>query len=513
MMRHGAKRLCNVQLQVCKLSSDCYCITAIQTHARIVKLGYYGTRPSLLATLISAYAYCNRPNIGSRLIDEITTWGFDLMNANSILTSLTKSGDLHIAREIFDKMPARDVVTWNAMIAGCQRNVSFQEGFRLFRRMLGSNVEPDGFTFASLIAMCARVGSIKLAEWVHGLVIEKRIELNAILSSALIDAYSKCGKIRIAKEVFDSVQHGDVCVWNAMINGLAIHGHALDAITLFSQMELENVPPDSITLLAILKACSHCGLVEQGRKYFDLMSGHYSIQPQLEHYGAMVDLLARAGLLGEACAIIKAMPMKPDVVIWRAILSACRTHKNPELGKVAIAKISCLKSGDYVLLSNLYCSLKNWDDAGRVREFMRRKRVHKNRGKSWVEVAGVIHQFKASDRSHSETESIYKLLEALIRRVKLEGFTPTTELVFMDVLEEEKEGNLHSHSEKLALAYGLLKSSPGTEIRILKNLRICDDCHCWMKIVSRVLGRVIILRDRIRFHQFENGLCSCGDYW
>ncbi|GMQ09479.1 hypothetical protein CsSME_00052845 [Camellia sinensis var. sinensis] len=196
---------------------------------------------------------------------------------------------------------------------------------------------------------CARLGARDHAKWTHGLMIEKKIAINYILGSALIDMYSKCGKIETAKEIFETIQRDDVSVWNALINGLAVHGLALDAIAIFSRMEVENISPDSITFVGILTACSHCGLVEQGHKYFDSMTC-YSIQPQLEHYGAMVDLLGRARCLDEAYSIIKEMPMEPDIVIWRALLSACRTQRNSDLGEVAIKKIKHLGSGDYVLL-------------------------------------------------------------------------------------------------------------------------------------------------------------------
>ncbi|KAI9177323.1 hypothetical protein LWI28_013678 [Acer negundo] len=239
-----------------------------------------------------------------------------------------------------------------------------------------------------------------------------------------------------------------------MTSGLAIHGLATDAIAIFLKMEVENVLPDSITFIGLLTACTHCGMVEEGRKYFDYMTSRYSMQPQLEHYGAMVDLLGRAGHVEEAYGIITTMTIEPDV-IWRALLSACITYRKPELGEVATGNISCLKGGDYVLLSNMYCSLERWDSAQRVREIMEKKGVCKNQGKSWLELAGVIHQFKAGDMSHPEITSINMVLGGLNQRTKLEGFLPATELVLMDVSEEEKEGNLYHHSEKLALAYGI----------------------------------------------------------
>ncbi|XP_019439287.1 PREDICTED: pentatricopeptide repeat-containing protein At5g50990 [Lupinus angustifolius] len=497
-------------LQRCKVSMDFK--TVGKTHARIIVLGYVAY-PSLVASLISTYARCQKFHISHQVLRYIISHVSVLFKMNIIIENLVKVGECDIAKKLFDKMSVRDVVTWNTLIGGYVKNSRFLDALRIFKGMLNAKVEPDGFTFASVITGCARLGALGNAKWVHALMAEKRIELNYILSAALIDMYAKCGRIDVSKQVFKDVKRDHVSVWNAMINGLASHGLALDATVVFSRMELENVLPDYVTFIGILAACSHAGLVEEGRKYFDMMHNRFLIQPQLEHYGTMVDLLGRSGLLEDAYAMIKAMPMEPDVVIWRALLSACRTHRKKELGEIAIAKISHAESGDFVLLSNMYCSLNNWSSAERVRQMMKKGGVHKKRGKSWIELGDSIHQFKAADQSHAEMKAIYRVLEGLIQRAKLEGFTPLTDLVLMDVSEEEKEENLSFHSEKLALAYGVLKSSPGTKIRIFKNLRICQDCHNWMKILSTILQREIIVRDRIRFHQFEGGFCSCGDYW
>lgn len=481
-------------------------------HARVIVFGYR-IYPSIVASLISTYACLHDNHITQKVVDWVLCSDFDLFSMNCVIESTVKTGQCDVAKKVFDKMPQRDVVSWNSMIGGYVKNSRFDESIRLFKKMISSEIEPDGFTFASMITGCARLGALSYAQWIHNLVIEKRIELNYILVSALIDMYANCGRINVAREIFESARRDDVSVWNAMINGLANHGLALDAFEVFSRMKMEYIFPDSITFIGILTACSHCGLVKEGREFFNLMQTCFSVPPQLEHYGAMVDLLGRSGLLEEAYAMIKEMPMKPDVVIWRALLSACRTHRKKELGEIAISNITCLESGDYVLLSNTYCSLNKWDSSERVRHMMRMGGVRKIRGKSWIEIGGTVHQFKAADKSHAEIKAIYRVLEGLIQRAKLEGFMPLTEFVLMDVSEEEKEENLSYHSEKLALAYGILKSGPGTEIRIWKNLRICQDCHSLIKIVSKVLNRVIIMRDRIRFHHFEGGLCSCGDYW
>lgn len=486
---------------------------AASTHSTVIKLGYE-VYPSFIALLVSTYVNCDRLNLACRVVDDFFHWNCDLLILNILVQQLMKLGKCDFAKKVFKRMANRDVVTWNSMVSGFVRNGREMEALKFFRGMLALNIEPDKFTFASIMRGCAQLGALNHALWVHSLMNEKVIELNPILSAAMIDMYSKCARIEKAKEIFLSACRNDVSVWNALLSGLAIHGLALDAISVFSQMELEKVQPDSITFIAILTACSQSGFVEEGKKYFDLMSSCYSVKPQIKHYGAIVDLFGRAGKVEEAYAIIQAMPMEPDVIIWRALLSACRIHKKSVLGEVAFKNIFRVRGEDYVLLSNIYSSQKDWGGAQSVRETMRKKGLRKKvLGRSWFEWHGVVYCFKAGDRSHPESESIYKLLERLIQRVKLEGFLPQTELVLMDVSEEEKEVNLYHHSEKLALAYGILKTSPGGEIMISKNLRICHDCHSWMKIVSKLLTRTIIVRDRIRFHRFEAGLCSCNDYW
>lgn len=497
-------------LEACRLSLDSK--TAIETHARIIKFGY-GNYPTLITSLVSTYQHAGYLNRVHQLLDLLCSKHLDLVAMNLLIENFMKIRESKLAEKVFYIMPYRDVVTWNSIIGGCVKNAWYGKAFKFFRQMLISNIQPDGFTFASILNACAKLGALSNTQWVHALMTQKKIELNSILISALIDAYSKCGSIQIAKEIFTSVPHNDISVWNAMIKGLAIHGLAMDALLVFSMMERENVLPDAVTFLGILTACNHGGVIEEGRRYFDWMKSRYSIQPQLEHYGVMVDLYSRAGFLEEAYSIIMSMPIEPDVVTWRTLLSGCRIYRNQELAEVAIANMSHRKSGDYVLLSNIYCSLNRWEHAETVREMMKNKGVRKICGKSWIELAGTIQNFKSGDRSHPEIDAVYKVLGSLMKKTRAEGYMPVTELVFMDISEEEKEENLSFHSEKLALAYAILKTSPGVKINISKNLRICDDCHRWIKLVSKLLCRVIVVRDRIRFHQFEGGMCSCGDCW
>uniref|UniRef100_A0A1J3JU54 Pentatricopeptide repeat-containing protein n=1 Tax=Noccaea caerulescens TaxID=107243 RepID=A0A1J3JU54_NOCCA len=506
-------RILKQVLESCKAPSNSKHV--LQAHAHIFKLGY-GTYPSLLASTVTAYRRCNLLHTARRLLLWFLSSSPNVSNTNLIIESLMRSGEYGLAKKVLRKASDRNVITWNLMIGGYVRNVQYEEALRTLKDMLSfSDIKPNKFSFASALAACARLGDLHSAKWVHSLMIDAEVELNPILCTALVDVYAKCGDIETSKEVFYSVERNHVSVWNAMITGFATHGLAREVMRVFSEMEAEHVLPDSITFLGVLTACCHCGLVEEGREFFDVMSRRFALQPKLEHYGAMVDLLGRAGKVKEAHELVESMTVEPDLVIWRSLLSSSRTYKNSEVAETAMQSLSNskAKSGDYVLLSNMYSSTKKWDSAEKVRELMKKEGIRKAKGKSWVEFGGLIHRFKAGDRSHVESKAIYKVLEELMKKAKCQGFVAETDLVLMDVSEEEKEENLNYHSEKLALAYGVLKSSPGSEVRIQKNIRMCSDCHNWIKSVSKLLNRVIIIRDRIRFHRFQDGLCSCRDYW
>ncbi|KAF3786688.1 Pentatricopeptide repeat-containing protein [Nymphaea thermarum] len=425
-------------------------------------------------------------------------------------------GNLLKARELFESASIRDLVTWNSIIGAYAGHGQLKEALVLFKRMWDEHVKPDGFTLTTVLSVCARVGELDTGEWIREYIQRKGVALNYIVGAALVDMYSKCGRIKSAEEVFELSPKCDVSVWNAMIGGLAMHGRANNAFELFNQMLNVQIEPDAITFLSMLNACSHAGLVERGQTYFDTMRSEYLIVPQIEHYGAMVDLLGRAGRVDEAYNLIKSMNIQADAVIWRALLGACRIHGNVKLGEIAtkqILKLEQRNSGDYVLLSNIYSSSSKWHDAENVWNAMKEKGIPKNPGLSWIKVNDVIHEFIAGDRTNPQSENIYRAVVEVMKQIKMVGFVPATNAVTYDVSEEEKEDFLYCHSEKLALAFGLLNTSPRSTIRIYKNLRICHDCHSVMKFVSRLYSREIVIRDRIRFHHFEGGTCSCKDYW
>jgi len=265
-----------------------------------------------------------------------------------------------------------------------------------------------------------------------------------------------------------------------------------------------------------LSACCHARLVDDGRHYFNLMNHYYHISPAMEHYCCMVDLLGRAGHLNEAMDFINRMPLKPEAAVWRSLLGACGIHINVELGEHVAQRLFELepeKAANYVLLSNLYAKAGRWDGIGNVRKMMKDKKVKKKPGCSWIEVNRKVYAFVGGDRSHPQTESIYAMLETLSGKIKEAGYVVDTSFMLHDVEEEQKAYGLFHHSEKLALAFGVITISPGIPIRITKNLRVCGDCHSAIKLISKTVEREIFVRDASRFHHFKDGKCSCGDYW
>jgi pentatricopeptide repeat protein len=308
----------------------------------------------------------------------------------------------------------------------------------------------------------------------------------------------------------------DVVSWNTMIAGYGMHGQGEDALGLFSKMQQTCINPDSITFVCVLSACSHTGLLEEGWEYFYCMSRDYCITPKMQHYACMIDLLGRAGCLKDAQDFIEKMPYKPSASVWGSLLGACRVHNNIQVGEYVAERLFDLdpeKAGYYVLLSNIYAAAGRWDDVSKVRTMMKDRGIKKMPGCSLVEVKNKVHAFNVGDKSHPQSEKIYAMLNSLAKQMEEAGYIPDTNFVLHDVEEEVKEHMLYSHSEKLAIAFGLINTSPGTTIRITKNLRVCGDCHNATKFISKIVRREIIVRDANRFHHFKDGSCSCRDYW
>ncbi|KAL8153711.1 hypothetical protein V2J09_011471 [Rumex salicifolius] len=393
---------------------------------------------------------------------------------------------------------------------------SSMEPLVLFSEMQGSSVSPNEVTLVALISACADLGALAQGTWAHAYALKNKLVLNRFVITALIDMYAKCGCLAPARQLFDEFPHRDTLCYNAMIRGLAVHGYGHCALELFEQLKTEGLRPDEVTLIVTMNACSHAGLVTVGCRIFDTMEEDYAIEPKLEHFCCLVDLLGRAGRLEEAMERIEAMPMSPNAVIWRSLLSASRVHGNVKIGELALNHLVELEpetSGNYVLLSNMYAKSGQWDEANKVRRLMKERDIDKAPGSSLVEIDGAIHEFLMGDRTHPDSKEIYMKLEEMNMRLQNHGHMVRTEEVLFDIEEEERQGALSVHSERLAIAYALIATRADVPIRIIKNLRVCNDCHEITKLVSRIYGREIVVRDGNRFHHFRNGTCSCLDYW
>ncbi|XP_068649934.1 pentatricopeptide repeat-containing protein At4g14820 [Aristolochia californica] len=470
--------------------------------------------PHLQAALINLYANCGSMDIAQKLYDEMPVK--DLVASTAMLTGYSKLGKVDSARKIFEQMAEKDLVCWSAMISSYAESDHPHEALRLFNEMQVSGIKPDQVTMLSVISACAHLGALDQGKWVH--IFVDRNGFNDVLSvnNALIDMYAKCGSLTVARSVFDNMPQRNVISWTSMITGLAMHGDGLSALSLFKQMKGERIEPNGVTFVGVLYACSHAGLIDEGRKIFASMINDHHITPKHEHYGCMVDLLGRANFLDEAVDLVKTMPFEPNVIIWGSLLGACRVHNNVELGKFAAKKLLHVDphhDGAHVLLSNIYAKAGRWGDVKEVRRLMKNMGITKEKGCSWIEMKDGIHEFAMGDRSHPESNKIYNKLDEVVSELKLAGYAPDSGSVLVDLDEEEKKEVVLLHSEKLALAFGLLSVNKGSYIRIVKNLRVCEDCHNFMKLVSKAFEQEIVVRDRARFHHYRNGACSCKDYW
>lgn len=431
-------------------------------------------------------------------------------------------GELGVAREVFDRMSDRDVVSWTSMIDGFVDDDRPSEAIKLFEQMLECGVEINEATVVSVLKACADMGALSKGKTVHEIVKkmkEMKMYSKANVRTALIDMYAKSGCIESARKVFDGVKGKDVFVWTAMISGLASHGQCREAIDLFSEMEASDIKPDERTMTAVLSACRNGGLIQEGYVFFYSMQEKYGVRPTIQHYGCIVDLLARAGKLKEAEEFINKMPIKPDAVLWRTLIWSCKVHGDTDRAKrlmkhLGLEDFDADDSGSFILASNVYASEGKWMNKAKVREMMKQKGLVKPPGSSRIEIEGEeVHEFVMGDYNHSEAEKMYVKLSEMVDKLRNEGYNPRVSEVLLEVEDEEKAIQLLHHSEKLALAFGLIRTGSGVEIRIVKNLRSCEDCHEFMKLISRVYKRDIIVRDRIRFHHFRNGECSCKNYW
>ncbi|KAH7692370.1 TPR-like protein [Dioscorea alata] len=367
-------------------------------HALLLKFGFIFD-PFVSTSLLTMYSKCGLVDSATKVFDEMPYR--DVASWNSLLDGYAKSGDLMRAQELFDSIPVRNVISWTSMVAGFCQNGRYEDALQVFVKMWEDcEVRPNEVTLASVLPACANLGSLELG---------KRIERNAW---------------RMFEEIGD---RRNLCSWNSMIMGLAVHGSWKDALELFHDMKARRITPDDITFIGVLMACTHGGLVEHGRTYFRSMEREFQISPKLEHYGCMVDLLGRAGCLREAYDLSKSMPMKPDSVIWGALLGACSFHGEVGLAEIAAEFLSELEpwnAGNHVILSNIYASSGQWDGVAKEWKLMKWKKYRKIAGHSFIEVGGKMDKFLVEDKSHPRAEEIYAMLNEVTLAMKLLQYFP-----------------------------------------------------------------------------------------
>ena len=439
----------------------------------------------------------------------------DVTVGNTVVDMYAKLGLVDSARAVFDWLPSKDVISCNTIISGYAQNGFATEAIEMYNEMEeeeGGEITPNQGTWVSVLPACSQSGALRQGMKIHGRLLKNGLCSDVFIGTSLADMYGKCGRLEDALSLFYQIPRVSSVPWNTLIACHGLHGHGEKAMTLFREMLDEGVKPDHITFVTLLSACSHSGLVDDGRWLFELMQREYNIAPSLKHYGCMVDLFGRAGQLETAFNFIKALPVQPDASIWGALLGACRVHGDVDLGKVAsehLFEVEPEHVGYHVLLSNMYASAGKWEGVDEIRG----KGLRKTPGWSSMEVNNKVEVFYTGNQTHPMYEEIYKELRLLHEKMKMIGYVPDHRFVLQDVEDDEKEHILMSHSERLAIAFALVTTPPKTRIQIFKNLRVCSDCHSVTKFMSRITEREIVVRDSNRFHHFKDGVCSCGDYW
>lgn len=460
----------------------------------------------------------------NRLDPDITTW-------NGLISGYLMNGRSSQAVLLLRQMKAigltPNVVSWTSLISGSCHNGDYEDSFYFFKEMQKDHVQPSVVTMSVLLRACAGLALLAKGKELHCFALRRRAyDHDMVVATALIDMYSKSGNLASATRIFERIQEEKNLVsWNAMLTGLAAHGQGREAIALFDDMcsaasagAGAGLKPDSITFTALLTACRSMELITEGWDYFDAMESRYGVTPTVENYACMVDLLARCGYLDEATDFINRSPFKSAASLWGALLTGCVVHGNLALAEAAARKLFKLEpynSANYLQMVSLYEREQMFDEAESLKYAMKARALNTRPGWSWIQIEQSIHVFQVEGKPpHPDTAEIYQQLVRLVLQIRKAGYVPDTSCIAYNVPEEEKEKLLLSHTEKLAITYGLIHSdASGTPIRVIKNTRMCSDCHEVAKHISALCGRQIILRDADRFHHFTDGKCSCNDRW
>ncbi|KAJ7958426.1 Pentatricopeptide repeat-containing protein [Quillaja saponaria] len=392
--------------------------------------------PITLATAAKATSCLVVLEQGKQIHAVVIKEGFDpdLFVSSGMLDMYIKCGDMDSAHRVFNEIPAPDDIAWTALISGCVDNGDEERALVIYRQMRLAGVQPDEYTFATLVKASSLLTALEQGRQIHANVIKLNCALDPFVTTSLVDMYSKCGNIEDAYRLFKILSNQNIVLWNAMLVGLAQYGNAEEALRLFKVMMSNGASPDRVTFIGVLSACSHSGLVSEAQAYFHSMQKDYGIQPGTEHYSCLVDALGRAGCVREAEKVIQSMPFEPSASMYRALLHACRVRGNTETGERVARQLLALEPSDsaaYVLLSNIYAAANQWDGVTRVRNMMRSINVKKDPGFSWIDVKNKVHLFVVDDRSHAESGLVYDQVEDMMKMIREEGYVPDTDLCWL----------------------------------------------------------------------------------
>ncbi|KAJ0034817.1 hypothetical protein Pint_24559 [Pistacia integerrima] len=474
------------------------------------------------ATVINACSMLADLKTGTKIHAQVEVFGLEcnLVVCSSLVDMYGKCNDVNGAKGVFDRMSCRNIVSWTSMIVAYAQNAQGDEALRMFREFnYLLRDRPNQFMLSSVVNACASLGRLVSGKVTHGAVIRCGHDSNYVVANALVDMYAKCGCVTYSNKVFQTISHPCVIAYTSMIVGAAKYGLGRLALELFEEMIQRRLKPSDVTFVGVLHACSHSGLVDEGLGYLKSMPGKYGIMPDAKHYTCVVDMLGRTGRLDEAYQLAKYIQVDPkaDALLWGTLLSASRLHGRVDIAVEASKQLiesNQQVAGAYVTLSNTYALAGEWENAHSLRSEMKRTGIHKEPGCSWVEIKNETYVFYAGDALCERGSEVVSLLRELELKMKERGYVGGNRgLVFVDVEDEAKEEIVSLHSERQALAFGLVSIPKGITIRIMKNLRMCSDCHEAFKLISDIVERDFVVRDVNRFHHFKNGSCTCGDFW
>ncbi|XP_074586073.1 pentatricopeptide repeat-containing protein At4g35130, chloroplastic [Curcuma longa] len=438
-----------------------------------------------------------------------------LVLETALVDMYAKCGKVMSSLYMFEKMSEKSLVSWNAMISGYVQNGRNIEAIQLFLELQKSPLLPDAFTISTIALAYAKLAWLWQGKQIHSYPLKLGYQSDSVVMNSIICMYAMCGDMNTSRLVFDRLMHKNVASWNMLIMGYGIHGQGETALKLFSDMKECGLKPDQSTFTSVLTACSTSGLIDEGWLHFSSMRLEYDMNPEIEHYGCMVDLLGRSGDLEAATNFINKMPMVPTARIWGSLLTASKNNRNIEVAEYAAEKIFQLEhenTGCYILLSSMYADAGKREDAERMMSLMKQEGLEKTTVRSLVELGGQSCSFINGDRLHAQSSRIHEVSSILLNKIGEATYDPGNVFNPTDMVIK-KNNSPNRHSVKLAVVFGLISSPVGIPVLVKKNGRICNRSHQAIKLISGFNGREIIVGDTKIYHHFINGRCTCGDYW